>query len=272
MKFKYHMRGKTMGTLSVHTETNQDISKPLFEVSGEQGSKWKSGQVFVNSAAEFKVAFVAQRGDSWESDIALDEITFTPGQCQSDDVEEADNFDGLVKDAEIAQEAFKRAMDKLQEAKSQKRTAAKAVVSNDEPAEAAPEQTSEQKSVDDDKSSADDVPSVNTAESDDNVAPEEKTNPKGFDSEKARDYAALILKEEKDEESKEGAVEETNKQAEIVSNDVVEEADAAAKEIEKEQHQEDINTVEDELATAEDELEAAVEEEVYDSEEKQTEK
>lgn len=262
MKFKYHMRGKTMGTLSVHTETNQDISKPLFEVSGEQGSKWKSGQVFVNSAAEFKVAFVAQRGDSWESDIALDEITFTPGQCQSDDVQEADNFDDLVKDAEIAQEAFKRAMDKLQEAKSQKRTAAKAVVSNDEPAEAAPAKTPV----------ADDVPSVNTAESDDNVAPEEKTNPKGFDSEEAGDYAALILKEEKDEESKEGAVEETNKQPEIVTNDVVEEADAAAKEMKKEQHQEDINAVEDELATAEDELETAVEEEAYDSEEKQTEK
>jgi len=271
MKFKYHMRGKTMGTLSVHTETNQDISKPLFEVSREQGSKWKSGQVFVNSAAEFKVAFVAQRGDSWESDIALDEITFTPGQCQSDDVQEADNFDDLVKDAEIAQEAFTRAMDKLQEAKSQKRTAAKAVVSNDEPAEAVSVKTPKQKSVDDDESSADDVPSVNTAESDDNVAPEEKTNPKGFDSEEASDYAALILKEEK-EESKDVADEETNKQAEIVSNDVAEEADAAAKEMKKEQHQEDINAVEDELATAEDELEAAAEEEAYDSEEKQTEK
>jgi len=73
MSFKYHMYGKDVATLSVEVDGAEVWSK-----SGDQGDSWLDGIVDIS---QFKgthptIAFVATRGSSYTSDIAIDNVEF----------------------------------------------------------------------------------------------------------------------------------------------------------------------------------------------------
>lgn len=45
---------------------------------GSQGAQWKYVNIPVGSAQDFSVIFEATRGDQDHSDIAIDDVSFTP--------------------------------------------------------------------------------------------------------------------------------------------------------------------------------------------------
>jgi len=119
MKFSYYMYGISMGTLSVHKVVNgAREATALWTVSGNQGQVWKEMQVTVTSGTNFQVAFVAKKGTSWQSDMAIDEITFTPGACTATqrDSPVENHYAQLLQDAEEKIKASELAIEMAAEA------------------------------------------------------------------------------------------------------------------------------------------------------------
>ncbi|KAM7428099.1 hypothetical protein ABFA07_020874 [Porites harrisoni] len=74
LTFFYHMYGSAMGTLNVFSGNNT-----IFRKSGNQGNYWKK----VTRTVYFSdmVTFEGIRGSSYESDIAIDDVSITDGGC-----------------------------------------------------------------------------------------------------------------------------------------------------------------------------------------------
>ena len=84
LSFWYHMHGTGMGTLTVYKQPAQDngLMDSMWEVSGEQGNLWK--QAFVNigsSVSQYTIVFEGVVGNSYLSDIAIDDILYQRGGC-----------------------------------------------------------------------------------------------------------------------------------------------------------------------------------------------
>ncbi|KAL9986065.1 hypothetical protein ACROYT_G000134 [Oculina patagonica] len=75
LKFYYHMYGSHMGTLNV-----LNGNTTIFTKSGDQGDHWKS--VTRTLHLSDVVTFEAIRGWSYNSDIAIDNVTLSEGACQ----------------------------------------------------------------------------------------------------------------------------------------------------------------------------------------------
>ncbi|XP_074645742.1 MAM and LDL-receptor class A domain-containing protein 1-like isoform X2 [Tubulanus polymorphus] len=73
MNFYYHMYGLMMGKLEV--KLNEKVA---FSQSGDKGDQWRMGSVKIGQG-NVAIQFVATRGRSPMSDIAIDDITFSPG-------------------------------------------------------------------------------------------------------------------------------------------------------------------------------------------------
>ncbi|CAB4024980.1 MAM and LDL-receptor class A domain-containing 1-like [Paramuricea clavata] len=78
MKFSYHMYGGGIGALNIYAN-NQSI----FSRSGNQGNRWISEETSILQGGRYMVTFEGVRGRSYEGDIAIDEISFTPGSCSA---------------------------------------------------------------------------------------------------------------------------------------------------------------------------------------------
>ncbi|CAB3984307.1 MAM and LDL-receptor class A domain-containing 1-like isoform X1 [Paramuricea clavata] len=76
MKFSYHMYGGGIGVLNIYAN-NQTI----FSRSGNQGNRWISVETSILQGGKYIVEFEGVRGGSYEGDIAIDAISFTPGSC-----------------------------------------------------------------------------------------------------------------------------------------------------------------------------------------------
>ncbi|XP_074659684.1 MAM and LDL-receptor class A domain-containing protein 1-like [Tubulanus polymorphus] len=76
MNFYYHMSGSSMGRLEV--KLNGHV---VFERSGDQGNQWNLGSVTIGQG-DAAIEFVATRGSSYCSDIAIDDVTFS-SDCNS---------------------------------------------------------------------------------------------------------------------------------------------------------------------------------------------
>jgi hypothetical protein len=50
----------------------------VWEMKGSQGTKWQNVNIPIGSAQDFLVIFEATRGDQDHSDIAIDDVSFTP--------------------------------------------------------------------------------------------------------------------------------------------------------------------------------------------------
>ncbi|XP_070565018.1 MAM and LDL-receptor class A domain-containing protein 1-like isoform X2 [Ptychodera flava] len=82
LRFWYHMYATAdgMGVLRVYTKSNtaNDQKILMWHKSGSQGNQWNYAKVVIGNPHEFKVVFEVIMGEKYMSDIAIDDITFTP--------------------------------------------------------------------------------------------------------------------------------------------------------------------------------------------------
>ena len=80
MRFFYQMYGSSVGQLNIYTAMayGQPGNK-IWSMSGNKGNAWLRGEVSLSSAANFQVIIEGVRGTGYSGDIALDDISFTPG-------------------------------------------------------------------------------------------------------------------------------------------------------------------------------------------------
>ena len=82
IQFYYHMLGDGMGTLNVSLiDTETDNTANVWRRSGEVGSTWQSGDLDIYKAGSYRLHFEAVRGSTFESDIAIDDISLLHNSC-----------------------------------------------------------------------------------------------------------------------------------------------------------------------------------------------
>ncbi|XP_022094256.1 MAM and LDL-receptor class A domain-containing protein 1-like isoform X2 [Acanthaster planci] len=81
MRFWYHMRGKSVGTLQVYTKSasSDGHMSLMWTATGAQGSEWNYGSLFVSNNNNFSVVFQGIVDTTGSSDIAIDDVTFLEG-------------------------------------------------------------------------------------------------------------------------------------------------------------------------------------------------
>ncbi len=77
LRFWYHMDGASMGVLTVEVSENDcDTWTPVFTISGDQGDQWLQGVVdLAPFGNDIRIRFVGQRGLTFSSDLAIDDIS-----------------------------------------------------------------------------------------------------------------------------------------------------------------------------------------------------
>ncbi|XP_014185803.1 MAM and LDL-receptor class A domain-containing protein 1 [Haplochromis burtoni] len=73
--FWYHMRGFTVGTLKVLLKQT-NITHEVWTETGNQGNKWRRGEVFLGLLSNVQVVFSAKRGISYMGDLVIDDVGF----------------------------------------------------------------------------------------------------------------------------------------------------------------------------------------------------
>ncbi|KAM9839717.1 MAM and LDL-receptor class A domain-containing protein 1 [Aulostomus maculatus] len=73
--FWYHMSGFTMGSLQVLMKY-ENITHEVWSQTGNQGNKWRRGEVFLGLSNNFQVVFRAKRGISYMGDVVIDDVSF----------------------------------------------------------------------------------------------------------------------------------------------------------------------------------------------------
>ncbi|XP_063405765.1 MAM and LDL-receptor class A domain-containing protein 2-like [Mytilus trossulus] len=79
MTFWYHMKGSSMGTLNIYAEGTTTAKSAIWTRSGSQGNDWVKGEVDITAMNGLKLSIEGIRGSDWSSDIAIDDISLTPG-------------------------------------------------------------------------------------------------------------------------------------------------------------------------------------------------
>ena len=76
--FQYHMLGSAVGTLTAEARTdNEGDWATLFEASGSQGNDWNAEEINLSNYvgnSSVQLRFVVVTGNSWQGDIAIDDI------------------------------------------------------------------------------------------------------------------------------------------------------------------------------------------------------
>ncbi len=87
--FDYHMYGSAMGTLSVEASTDGSTYTQLWSLSGDQGNSWFSASIDLASylGSTVTVRFVGTTGSSWQSDMAIDNVSVDTGSGGGGDTE-----------------------------------------------------------------------------------------------------------------------------------------------------------------------------------------
>ncbi|XP_021968384.1 MAM and LDL-receptor class A domain-containing protein 1 isoform X2 [Folsomia candida] len=84
MRFWTHMFGNGIGTLRVLLhDVESGEERAAWQLSGEAGNAWYQGQVPISSFTSFKILFEGEVGRNNLGDIAIDDISFSPGPCPS---------------------------------------------------------------------------------------------------------------------------------------------------------------------------------------------
>ncbi|XP_064410804.1 MAM and LDL-receptor class A domain-containing protein 1 [Latimeria chalumnae] len=79
LRFWYYLYGSSqMGTLKVYTVGESGINLLMWSISGNKGNQWIYTNVIISNNSPFHVAFEAEVGGDRQTDIALDDISFTP--------------------------------------------------------------------------------------------------------------------------------------------------------------------------------------------------
>lgn len=79
VRFWFHMFGsERMGTLKVYTAGQSGAPLLMWVTSGNHGDQWHYASVVLSNTVPYRVTFQAEVGGDQQTDIALDDITFTP--------------------------------------------------------------------------------------------------------------------------------------------------------------------------------------------------
>ncbi|XP_075219109.1 MAM and LDL-receptor class A domain-containing protein 1-like isoform X2 [Lycorma delicatula] len=82
MRFWTHMYGNGIGTLSVViSDTRERTEREIWSLSGEAGNAWYQAEVPVSSSNSFRIVLVGRVGRNNLGDIAVDDVSLTPGSC-----------------------------------------------------------------------------------------------------------------------------------------------------------------------------------------------
>ncbi|XP_041927429.1 MAM domain-containing glycosylphosphatidylinositol anchor protein 1 [Alosa sapidissima] len=86
ISFYYHMKGKHIGTLNVlqRVKSIATVDTLVWTLSGNQGSNWTKANFVVTPSGPFQVVFEGIRGEGYEGDIAIDDVSVTKGKCKQD--------------------------------------------------------------------------------------------------------------------------------------------------------------------------------------------
>ncbi|XP_072179347.1 MAM and LDL-receptor class A domain-containing protein 2-like [Diadema setosum] len=85
LTFWSHMYGSTINTLNVYKSESRspNATDILYSVSGERGNYWSQTQISIyNYYWSFYITMEGVRGSSYTGDIAIDDISISPGYCQ----------------------------------------------------------------------------------------------------------------------------------------------------------------------------------------------
>ena len=81
--FSYFLHGADIGTLKI-TVSDKTEEVEIWSISGDQGQFWQTRSLSINPSMEFyKLSVVAVRGDSFMSDIAIDDLQLSFGECSA---------------------------------------------------------------------------------------------------------------------------------------------------------------------------------------------
>ncbi|XP_060564981.1 MAM and LDL-receptor class A domain-containing protein 1-like [Ruditapes philippinarum] len=85
VNFWFNMHGSNLGSLSVKVvpANNTNSSTTIWQLGQDKGTAWINGQVAFSSKVPFYIIFEAVRGNGYQGDIALDDISFTNSPCLS---------------------------------------------------------------------------------------------------------------------------------------------------------------------------------------------
>ncbi|XP_049338853.1 MAM and LDL-receptor class A domain-containing protein 1 [Astyanax mexicanus] len=75
MGFWYYMSGFTVGTLQVFIKS-ANATHEVWSETGNQGSRWMRGEVFIGIRHNFQVILRAKRGVSYMGDVVVDDVAF----------------------------------------------------------------------------------------------------------------------------------------------------------------------------------------------------
>nr|CBN82054.1 MAM and LDL-receptor class A domain-containing protein [Dicentrarchus labrax] len=75
LDFWYYMSGFTVGSLQVLLKYG-NVSHEVWSQTGNQGNKWRRGEVFLGLSNNFQVVFRAKRGISYMGDVVIDDVSF----------------------------------------------------------------------------------------------------------------------------------------------------------------------------------------------------
>ncbi|XP_022540869.1 MAM domain-containing glycosylphosphatidylinositol anchor protein 1 [Astyanax mexicanus] len=83
ISFFYHMNGKHIGTLNVllRVKSIATVDSVVWSRSGSQGPSWQKASLMVMPSGPFQVVFEGIRGDGFEGDIAIDDVSVSKGKC-----------------------------------------------------------------------------------------------------------------------------------------------------------------------------------------------
>ncbi|XP_062594954.1 MAM domain-containing glycosylphosphatidylinositol anchor protein 1-like, partial [Saccostrea cucullata] len=83
ISFYYHMFGSAsgMGTLNVYYSSSSGHVQNIFTKSGNQGDQWLLEAVEIPPTSGLVIYIEGIRGKSYKSDIAIDAVTVTEGNC-----------------------------------------------------------------------------------------------------------------------------------------------------------------------------------------------
>lgn len=82
IRFYYHMYGPDVNTLNLYKENYESGPMSLlWTKNGSQANAWIRAVVSISGSSPFRVVIEAVRGNGYKGDIAVDDVSFTPG-CQ----------------------------------------------------------------------------------------------------------------------------------------------------------------------------------------------
>ncbi|KAM7390330.1 hypothetical protein PAMA_008482 [Pampus argenteus] len=73
--FWYHMSGFTVGSLQVLLMYG-NVTHEVWSQTGNQGNKWRRGEVFIGISNNLQVVFRTKRGISYMGDVVIDDVSF----------------------------------------------------------------------------------------------------------------------------------------------------------------------------------------------------